>query len=494
MRVLRAAVTCVCSGVLLLAACDREPSEPSRQIDAELAAGQGVGGRYIVVFKATETDPVGLARALERAHGGRIRHIYTSALKGFSAAFPSQALEGLRRNPRIALIEPVQLMIADEHIAQFGAPANLDRIDQLFRPLDGAYIYSPSRSGAGVRVYIIDSGIRRTHVQFGGRASLAVDFVPEDGRGGQDCSGHGTPVAGIIGGSTHGVAKQTTLIALRVIGFCGNTGSTDDIVAAFNWVTTNHIKPAVINMSISGPGSQALDLAAGGAINRGVQVVVSGGNQSTDACSRSPGRLGAVLAVGNIFPTNDTKVSNSNFGSCIDLFAPGDGSTSVSFASDAGTMSFSGTSAASPHVAGVAALFLQGRPTATPATVASAIVNGTIKNVLIGIGSGSPNRLLNSHSGSMSVQVDGPSRVTSATPHTWFANVTGGLGHYTYRWEVVRANGTRTQFGTGSSVTFTPAGNWGVFTVIVYVRSANQQEVSALRGVSNQIPGGCTLC
>ncbi|HET9530168.1 MAG TPA: S8 family peptidase, partial [Blastocatellia bacterium] len=275
------------------------------------------------------------------------------------------------------------------NVTQNNPPWGLDRIDQRDRPLSATYTYT--RNGAGVNVYIIDTGIRRTHTQFGGRAVIGFDAI-NDGRNTSDCNGHGTHVAGTVGGSTFGVAKGVRLFAVRVLN-CSGSGSTSGVVAGVNWVTSNHIKPAVANMSLGGGASSSIDTAVNNSINAGVTYAVAAGNSNQNAANFSPARVSAAITVGSS-TINDARSSFSNFGSVVDIFAPGSSIQSAWWTSDTATATLSGTSMASPHVAGVAARILQGSPGASPATVRNTIVNDATLNRLSGIPSGTANRLL----------------------------------------------------------------------------------------------------
>ncbi len=249
------------------------------------------------------------------------------------------------------------------------------------------YVYN--FTGSGVRAYVIDTGILTSHRQFGSRASAVYDAF---GGNGQDCNGHGTHVAGTIGGSTYGVAKSARLRAVRVLD-CGGSGPTSGVIAGVEWVTANHIKPAVANMSLGGGASTSLDMAVNNSINAGVTYAVAAGNENQNACNVSPARVGNALTVGST-TSSDARSSFSNFGTCVDLFAPGSSITSAWSTSTTATRTISGTSMASPHVAGVAALYLQSDTGASPATVRDAIIDAATTDRLSGIGSGSPNRLL----------------------------------------------------------------------------------------------------
>ena len=270
---------------------------------------------------------------------------------------------------------------------QSNPPWGLDRIDQRARPLNASYTFN--FTGAGVRVYVIDTGIRATHSQFGGRASNVFDAF---GGNGADCNGHGTHVAGTIGGSTFGVAKSSLPRGVRVLN-CSGSGSNSGVIAGVDWVRTNHVAPAVANMSLGGGASSALDTAVNNLSNAGVAIAVAAGNSNANACNSSPARAANAITVGST-TTTDARSSFSNFGTCLDLFAPGSGILSSWFSSDTATATLSGTSMASPHVAGVAALYKQANPSASATTIRNAIVNGATTNVVTNAGTGSPNRLL----------------------------------------------------------------------------------------------------
>jgi subtilisin family serine protease len=355
---------------------------------------RAIPGQYIVVLDnmaAGEPGEFSFAEqvrdVLVSAYGGKVMKTYKHALNGYAAKMTEAEAEALSLDPRVQFVEEDQVYTADT--TQTGATWGLDRIDQRDRPLNGTYVYN--HTGSGVRAYIIDTGIRTTHTQFGGRAAVSADFVG-DGRNGQDCNGHGTHVAGTVGGSTYGVAKSVSLRAVRVLN-CQGSGTTSGVISGVNWVAQNRILPAVANMSLGGGASSALDTAVNNAINAGVVFAVAAGNENQNACNVSPARTAAAITVGSTTST-DARSSFSNFGTCVDIFAPGSSITSAWASSDTATNTISGTSMATPHVAGAAALYLQTFPGSSPATVRNALVNNSTTNRITNVGTGSPNRLL----------------------------------------------------------------------------------------------------
>jgi subtilisin family serine protease len=352
-----------------------------------------IPNQYIVVLDqdaaTDQANAFGTMSAVNQVLMGTGRapeHVYTHALSGFSVQMTEAEAIALSERPDVKFVEEDSIVWAV--VTQSNPPSwGLDRIDQRSNSLNGTYTYATT--GAGVNAYIIDTGIRRTHTQFGGRAFAGFDAF---GGSSTDCNGHGTHVAGTVGGSTVGVAKAVRLFAVRVLS-CSGSGSTSGVIAGINWVTANRIRPAVANMSLGGGASTAMDNAVRNSIASGVTYAVAAGNSNTNAANSSPARVGEAITVGSSTQSG-ARSSFSNFGSVVDIFAPGSSITSAWSTGDTQIRTISGTSMASPHVAGVAARILQSNPGASPATVRNEIVNTATLNALSGIPSGTANRLL----------------------------------------------------------------------------------------------------
>lgn len=349
---------------------------------------KAIPGRYIVVFKNSVSNPAAEAANVMRGLGGQVIHTYARALKGFAATLPDAALQGIRNNPNVDYIEQDQTVTLNQVSPENQATWGLDRIDQADRPLSSQYYFN--YTGAGVNAFIIDTGIRPDHVEFTGRLLTGFTSVA-DGSGTSDCNGHGTHVAGTVGGTTWGVAKAVSLIPVRVLD-CTGSGTWSGVIAGIDWVAGSPLRPAVANMSLGGGASTSVNAAVAGAVNKGVTMVAAAGNSNADACSTSPAGEPSAITVGAT-TSGDARASYSNYGSCVDIFAPGSSITSAWNTSPTATNTISGTSMAAPHVTGVAVLALAASPTASPAAVASFLTTNATANRLSSVGTGSPNKL-----------------------------------------------------------------------------------------------------
>ena len=370
------------AALLALAACaDGAPLAPRAADGAPLMAaqaGRGVDGSYIVVLKEG-ADP----RSVAAEAGASPRFVYTSALNGFAAALNQGQLNALRHNPRVEYVEQDQ--VGGIAVTQSPVTWGLDRIDQRGNALSNTYVYNTT--APAVRAYVIDSGIYTSHAQFGTRAQNVYDYT---GGSGADCNGHGTHVAGTIGSTTYGVAKAVLLRGVRVVD-CNGFGTTAVVTAAIDWVRLNHLKPAVANMSLAYPYSAAVNTAATSLVNAGVYTAVASGNANADACNTSPASATGTLST-NAMGSNGARATFSNWGACTDLYAPGVSVTSTWL--NGGTNVLSGTSMASPHVAGVAALYKATYGDLTSVTITNWILNNASTGYVTGNPAGTPNRVL----------------------------------------------------------------------------------------------------
>lgn len=350
-----------------------------------------IKNQYIIILNKDVGSSNEFAQGIAKQHGGKVLQTYDAVLKGFAIYLPDVAstafVEAMKKNPKVVSVENDTIMKIDA-TTQSNADWGLDRIDQKNLPLDSAYSYL--QTGSGTTAYIVDTGILSTHQQFSGRVLSGYTAI-SDGNGTSDCHGHGTHVAGTVGGSTYGVAKNVSLVPIRILG-CDGSGASSNVIAGLDWILKNGKKPAVVNMSLGGEANASLDSAVENLFNNGYVMVVAAGNSNTDACSSSPARVSKAITVAATDST-DTRASYSNYGSCVDIFAPGSQINSSWIGSNTATKVLNGTSMATPHVAGVVAEMLQSTSTATPQTISTNLLNQASSNVVKNP-SGSPNRLL----------------------------------------------------------------------------------------------------
>jgi len=490
-----AASLTACSADAPLSPADLAPL-PSAEVAAPRA--EAIPGQYIVQLKDGVLDVRSVAAAFAREHGGNVGFVYSNALKGFSVKLPegiaAQAIAALSRSPLVQRIEQDQVMRVVNSDVETGATWGIDRIDQADRPLSTTYVYNAS--GVGVTVYIIDTGIRKTHAEIAGRAFTGIDEITSGGTA-NDCNGHGTHVSGTVGGTTYGVAKDVRLVAVRVLD-CNGSGTTSGVVAGVDWVTgdknAHPSQPSAANMSLGGGASQTLDDAVRRGIAAGVTFALAAGNgdilgNPLNACNSSPARTAEALTVGAT-NSSDVEASWSNYGTCVDILAPGVSITSSWATSDIATNTISGTSMATPHVAGAAALFLPTNPTATPAEVAAALLGnasvGKITLKAVSVSNGTPNKLL--YTGFIFEGPPPPPPAPPAAPSGLTASL-AGASSASLAWtdnsdneltfDVERCSGTDcsdfAKIGTAAAntTTYTDAGLAGASTFNYRVRAVN---------------------
>jgi subtilisin family serine protease len=350
-----------------------------------------IKNQYIVILNKDAGLPTDFAQNIAKQHGGKVLQSYDTVLKGFAIYLPDTAatafVEAMKKNPQVISVENDTVMKIDV-TNQSNPDWGLDRVDQKALPLNSTYSYS--QTGSGTTAYIVDTGILSSHQQFSGRVQAGYTAI-SDGNGTTDCNGHGTHVAGTVGGGAYGIAKNVSLVPIRILG-CDGSGASSNVIAGLDWILKNGKKPAVVNMSLGGDASASLDSAVENLFNNGYVMVVAAGNSNTDACNSSPARVSKAITVAATDNT-DTRASYSNYGSCVDIFAPGSQINSAWIGSNTATKVLNGTSMATPHVAGVVAEMLQSAPTATPQTISTNLVNQASSNVVKNP-SGSPNRLL----------------------------------------------------------------------------------------------------
>ncbi|MFD3994043.1 S8 family peptidase [Streptomyces sp. NPDC058583] len=382
------AVTALTLGTLSALPAAASPAAPEGVIENAGAEGT-IAGSYIVTLDESAQAETAKGRAVAARFGAKIKRTYTSAINGYSVELSEAQARKLAADPAVTSVVQNRVFTVDG--TQPSPPSwGLDRIDQKALPLNQSYTY-PDTAGQGVTAYIIDTGVRITHSDFGGRASYGYDAIDNDNTA-QDGHGHGTHVAGTVAGTSYGVAKKAKIVGVRVLDNSGS-GTTEQVVAGIDWVTQNAVKPAVANMSLGGGVDTVLDTAVRNSIASGVTYAVAAGNDSANASNYSPARVAEAITVGSTTNT-DARSSFSNYGTVLDIFAPGSSITSSWNSSDSATNTISGTSMATPHVVGAAAVYLAANPTATPAQVSTALTTAATPNVVTNPGSGSPNRLL----------------------------------------------------------------------------------------------------
>ncbi|UZD56602.1 S8 family peptidase [Shewanella algae] len=397
---------------IAVAAALSSPLVLAQDYQAQLHAvnpAKAIKDQYIVVFNTPAVinlnDPNGVSAyassmgaRLANEHGIEVRQNFGNSLNGVLVKANAAQIQSLLKDPNIKYVEQDQRVSIEPMVEaagdQGGATWGLDRIDQRDLPLNSNYHYD--YDGSGVTAFVIDTGVRNTHNEFGGRASSGYDFIDNDNDS-SDCNGHGTHVAGTIGGSTYGVAKNVNIVGVRVLN-CSGSGTNSGVISGINWVKNNAQGPSVANMSLGGGASQALDDAVNAAVAAGISFVVAAGNDNSNACNYSPARAANAVTVGSTTST-DSRSSFSNYGTCLDIYAPGSSITSAWYNSNSATNTISGTSMASPHVAGVAALYLAENPVLSPTQLTNLLVSRASSGKVGDAKTGSPNKLLYSLAG-----------------------------------------------------------------------------------------------
>ncbi len=448
-------------GIVLLLSLAAGCSKPESTLDPK---------QYIVVYKKKSSiqsaNGESQSSVLAKKYDVKAKRIFKVALQGGVYHLEDDQLAALKNDEEVAYIEQDREVHLDA--SQSDPTWGLDRIDQQNLPLDKKYDYDDS--GAAVNAYVVDTGVLASHTQFGGRAVSGIDIVDKDADS-TDCHGHGTHVAGTIGSALYGVAKNVKIFGVRVLS-CSGSGTNSGVIAGIEWVAANHIKPAVANMSLGGSSSQAVDDAIAAATAAGVTFVVAAGNSNANACDSSPARAPSAITVGAT-DREDARASFSNYGSCVDVFAPGTDILSLGITNNSATDTMSGTSMASPHVAGVAALYLSKHPSALPAEVVAAVIAGSVSGKVTNPGSGSPNKLANArflggggNGGGGGEQPADPNELKNNAPVSGLAGAKGSEKYFTIKVPV-----------GAKSITVTLSGGSG--DADLYLRSLTKPTVSS---------------
>ncbi|MFI6094163.1 S8 family peptidase [Lentzea sp. NPDC051213] len=442
---------------------------------------------YIVSLKA-DTASRAAAPGLASKYGGQVGQIWQHALNGFSVKMTAKQAERLAGDPKVAFVQQdaqVHMLDVQQNPPSWG----LDRVDQRDMPLSNSYQYDTTASN--VTAYIIDTGVRTTHSTFGSPSRATWGTNTSGDGNNSDCNGHGTHVAGTVAGSQYGLAKAAKVVAVKVLN-CAGSGTTAGVVGGIDWVTANAVKPAVANMSLGGGADATLDAAVRRSIASGVTYAIASGNSNTDACSTSPARVTEAITV-NASTNTDARASFSNFGSCTDIYAPGQNIVSSWNTNDTATNNISGTSMATPHVAGAAALWLATHPTDSPAAVWNGLNAASTPNKITNVGANTPNKLLYTlfggvQPGNPSVTNPGTQTSTVGSPASLQLAATGGTAPYTWSVSGLPAGLSASASGAISGTPTTA----GTSTVTATVTdSANKTGTATFSWVVNAVGGGC---